>query len=111
MFKKLKRLRIPFLPKKLIEIPLEDLIVEAENEARNYSLILDNNDLSTLLKNKFKIESGAQVPPKEFIAKIIAQIEDNPPQSPEEFAIFVRRTITAIPAPIVTEKKRFLRKR
>ncbi len=110
MFKKLKSLRLPFLPKKLVVIPLEDLIIEAENEARNYPLILDNTDLATLFKDKFLTASGAQVPPKEFIAKIIEHIERNPPQSPEEFAVFVRRAIATIPAPIATKKKRFLRK-
>jgi hypothetical protein len=110
MFKKLKKLRLPFLPEKLIETPLEDLIVEAENEAKNYSLILDNDDLTALFKNKFKTNLGAQVPPKEFIAKIIAHIEGNPPQSPEEFAVFVRRTMATFPPPIDIKKKRFGRK-
>ena len=110
MFKKLKKLRLPFLPKKLVETPLKDLIVEALNEAKNYSLILDNDDLTTLFKNKFKTNLGTQVPPKEFVAKIISHIEKNPPQSPEEFAVFVRQTISAIPAPIATKKKSFWRR-
>lgn len=110
MFKKLKKLRLPFLPKKLIETPLEELVVEAENEAKNYSLILDNDELAALIKNKFKTSSGVQVPPKKFIANIIAHIEENPPQSPEEFAVFVRQTIAAIPTPITTKQKRFWRR-
>ena len=85
-------------------IPLEDLIVEAEDEAKNYSLIQDNDELTELFKNKFKTSAGTQVPPKEFIEK-------NPPQSPEEFAIFVRSTIKAVPAPTASKKKRFWERR
>jgi hypothetical protein len=107
MFQLLRKLKIPFLPKKLIEVPLADLIDEALMESKNYSLIQDNDDLDTLFKNKFKLPNGAQVPPKAFIAKVIAHIEENPPQSKEEFAVFVRNEIAAIPAPIVTKKKRF----
>jgi len=107
MFQRLKRLRLPFLPKKLTVIPLEDLIVAAEDEAKNYSLIQDNDELTELFKNKFKTPAGTQVPPKEFIAKIINHIEKNPPQTPEEFAIFVRSTIKAVPAPTASKKKRF----
>ncbi len=107
MFQRLKKLRLPFLPKKLIQIPLEDLIIEAESEAKNYSLIQDNDDLIELFKNKFKINNGAQVPPKEFMSKVITYIEKNPPQSPEEFAVFVRAALRAIPPPIVSRKKRF----
>lgn len=110
MFKRLKRLRLPFLPKKLTEIPLEELIVAAEEEANNYSLIQDNDDLRELFKNKFKTAAGTQVPPKEFIAKIINHIEKNPPQSREDFAIFVRATITSIPKPTASKKKRFWKK-
>jgi len=110
MFKRLRRLRLPFLPKKLTEIPLEDLIIEAVDEAKNYSLIQDNDDLTELFKNKFKTAAGTQVPPKEFVAKIISHIEKSPPQSPEEFAVFVRSTIKAIPAPTVSKKKRFWEK-
>ncbi len=107
MFKRLKRLRLPFLPKKLIAIPLEDLIVASEEEANNYSLIQDNYDLSELFKNKFKTAAGTQVPPKEFIAKIINHIEKNPPQSREDFAVFVRTSIAAIPPPDTTKKNKF----
>jgi hypothetical protein len=107
MFQRLRRLKLPFLPKKLTVIPLEDLIVEALDEAKNYSLIQDNDDLIDLLKNKFKLSNGTQLPPKEFIAKIINHIEKSPPQSPEEFAVFVRTTLKAIPAPVASKKKRF----
>jgi hypothetical protein len=106
MFQRLKRLRLPFLPKKQTVISLEDLIIEAESEAKNYSLIQDNDDLNELFKNKFKTTAGTQVPPREFIAKIINHIEKNPPQSPEEFAAFVRTLLKAIPAPEI-KKKRF----
>lgn len=107
MFQFLRKLKIPFLPKKLIEVPLADLIDEALMESKNYSLIQDNDDLHELFKNKFKLENGVQVPPKEFIAKMIAHIEKNPPQSKEEFAIFVRASLDTIPAPIITKKKHF----
>ena len=110
MFKKLKKIRLPFLPKKLVEIPLEDRIVAAENEAKNYPLILDNSDLSTLIKHKFMTATGTQVQPQEFIAKMIEHIEKNPPQSPEEFAVYVRKTITDIPPTAIIKKKRFLRR-
>jgi hypothetical protein len=106
MFKRLKKIRLPFLPKKLTEIPLEDLIVEAEKIAKDYALILDNNDLSELFKNKFKTKNGTQLPPKEFIARITAHIENNPPQTPKEFAIYVRSVLDAIPAPIAKKKTR-----
>jgi hypothetical protein len=107
MFQRLKKLKLPFLPKKLKVIPLEDLIIEAEDEAKNYSLIQDNDDLAELFKNKFKVSNGTQVPPKEFIARIVIHIEKSPPQSPEEFAVFVRATLRAIPAPVASKKKRF----
>ncbi len=105
MFKRLKKMKLPFLPKKLTEVPLEDLIVEAEKTAKEYALILDNNDLSELFKNKFKLKNGTQLPPKIFIAKIISHIENNPPQTPREFALFVRKTLAAIPAPLETKKR------
>ena len=110
MFQRLKRLRLPFLPKKPIEIPLEELIVAAENEAANYPLIQDNDEMADLIKNKFKTANGIQVPPKEFIDKIINHIEKNPPQSIEEFAVFVRATIASIPQPVATKKNLFWKK-
>lgn len=110
MFQRLKRVRLPFLPKKLVEIPLEDLIVAAEDEAKNYPLIQDNDELTALFKNKFKTATGTQVPPREFIAKIINHIEKNPPQSIEEFGVFVRTTIASIPPPDTTKKKLFRKK-
>ncbi len=106
MLQKLKKLPIPFLKKKVNEISLDELIVTALEEAQNYPLIQDNTDLSTLFKNKFVTESGVQVPPKEFVAKIISHIENNPPQTTEQFAVFVRKTITTIPAPMLDKKRR-----
>jgi hypothetical protein len=105
MFKKLKKIKLPFLSKKLTEVSLEDLIVEAEREAKDYSLIQDNSDLSELFKNKFKIKNGAQLPPKLFIAKIISYIENNPPQTPKEFAVYVRSLLDSIPPPEIVKKK------
>jgi hypothetical protein len=107
MLQKLKRLRLPFLPKKPIVIPLEDLIVAAEEEAKDYSLIQDNDELIELFKNKFKTPSGIQVPPKEFVTKIISHIEKNPPQSPEEFTVFVRAALAAVPKTTPAKQKRF----
>ena len=107
MFAKLRKLNLPFLPKKLIETPLADLIDAALMESKNYSLIQDNDDLHELFKNKFKAPNGAQIPPKVFIDKIIHHIESNPPQTKEEFAVFVRSAIAAIPAPAAAKKKRF----
>ncbi len=51
--------------------------------------------------------TGTQLPPKEFMAKIIAYIEKNPPQTAEEFAAYIRTILAAIPAPAATQKKRF----
>ena len=110
MFQRLKRLRLPFFPKKLVEIPLEDLIVAAEDEAKNYPLIEDSDELTALFKNKFKTVAGTQVPPREFIAKIINYIEKNPPQSIEEFTVYIRATIASIPPPDATKNKLFSKK-
>jgi hypothetical protein len=107
MFKKLKKIRLPFLSKKLTEVSLEDLIVEAEREAKDYSLIQDNSDLSELFKNKFKLKNGAQLPPKIFVAKIISHIENTPPQTPREFAHYVRSVLDAVPPPPVKKTKSF----
>ncbi len=107
MFQTLKRLKLRLLPKKVAKVPLEELIVAAEDEAKNYSLIQDNDELNELFKNKFKTAAGTQVPPKEFIAKIINHIEKNPPQSIEEFAVFVRTTIASIPSPETSKNHRF----
>jgi hypothetical protein len=107
MFQRLKRLRLPFLPKKLVEIPLEELIVSAIEEAKNYPLIQDSDELSELFKNKFKTATGIQIPPREIMAKIINHIEKNPPLSTKEFAAFVRATIAAVPPPNTSKKHRF----
>ncbi len=105
MFQKLKKLPIPFLRKKVTEISLDELIVAALEEAKNYPLIQDNDELAVLFKNKFVTEHGVQVPPKEFVAKIIAQIENNPPQTTDQFAVFVRQAIASIRPPAVDSKK------
>ncbi len=107
MFQTLKRLKLRLLPKKVAKVPLEELIVAAQDEAMNYPLIQDNDELNELFKNKFKTPAGTQVPPKEFIAKIINHIEKNPPQTIEEFAVFVRATIASIPPPDTSKKYRF----
>jgi hypothetical protein len=93
------------MPKKLVEVPLADRIDAALMEAKNYSLIQDNDELNALFKNKFKLDNGAELPPQEFIAKMIDHIENNPPQTAEAFALFVRSTIAAVPAPVATKKK------
>lgn len=107
MFKKLRKLRLPFMPKKLAEISLDELIVSALEEAKNYPLIQDNDELIMLFKNKFVTDKGTQLPPKEFVTKIINHIEKNPPQTTEQFAQFVHETLASVPAPIVSEKKRW----
>jgi hypothetical protein len=106
MFQKLKKLPIPFLRKKATEVSLDELIVIALEEAKNYPLIQDNDELVDLFKNKFMTERGIQIPPKEFVAKIIAQIENNPPQTTDEFAVFVRQAITNARPKVVDTKKR-----
>jgi len=99
------------MPKKLVAVPIEDLVDAALMESKNYPLIQDNDDIAALFKNKFKTTAGIQVPPKEFIDKIIDHIENNPPQSTEEFAVFVRTTIAAVRAPIAAKKKHFWSRR
>jgi hypothetical protein len=106
MFKKLRKLPIPFLRKKTTEISLDELIVAALEEAKNYPLMQDNDELVVLFKNKFITEHGVQVPPKEFVTKIIAHIENNPPQTTEQFAVFVRQAIADIRPPTIDPKKR-----
>ncbi len=105
MFQKLKNLRLPFLPKKTAGLSFDEIMVAALEEAKNYPLIIDNAELNKLFQNKFVAENGAQVPPKEFVAKVIAYIESNPPQTAEQFAVFARRTLASIPPPVVTKKK------
>ncbi len=106
MLQKLKKLPIPFLKKKVNEISLDELIVAALEEAKNYPLIQDNDELVVLFKNKFVTENGVQVPPKEFIAKIVTHIENNPPQTTDEFAVYVRQLLANIHPPVVESKKR-----
>jgi hypothetical protein len=110
MFKRLRTLKIPFLPKKITAIPIEDIIAGVEEEVKNYTLIQDNQDLRELFKNKFIAKNGTQVPPREFIETIIAHIENTPPQSREAFAVFVHKMLETIPEP-VTKKKRWFRKK
>lgn len=105
MFNRFKKLRLPFLPKKATAVSLDELITAALEEAKNYPLIQDNDDLDVLFKNKFVTKSGVQIPPREFITKIISYIESNPPQTTEQFAVFIRRTLAAIPEPIDTKKR------
>jgi hypothetical protein len=104
MFQKLKKLRLPFLPKKLIEVPMADQIDAALMESRNYSLLIDNDDLDKLFKNKFKTDSGIQIPPGPFIEKMITHIENNPPQTTEAFALYVKTEIAAIRPEAIKKK-------
>jgi hypothetical protein len=106
MLKIIRKIPIPFLRKKTTVISLDELIVAATEEAKNYPLIQDNDELTYLFKNKFVTEQGVQLPPKEFIAKIISHIENNPPQTTEEFTVFVRQAIAAIKPPVIKSKKR-----
>ncbi|MEY2665377.1 MAG: hypothetical protein RLZZ480_482 [Candidatus Parcubacteria bacterium] len=94
------------MPKKLLEIPLDELIVAALEEARNYPLILDNDQLDVLFKNKFVTDKGVQLPPKELVAKIVKHIEDNPPQTTDQFAKFVRETLVEMSTQAVSAKKK-----
>ncbi len=105
MFQKLKKLRLPFLSKKVVGLSFDEIMVAALEEAKSYPLILDNAELDKLFQNKFVTEKGTQVPPKEFVAKIIAHIENNPPQTAEQFAMFVHKVLADIPAPVVAKRK------
>lgn len=86
---------------------MDERIVAALEEAKNYPLILDNDELIELFKNKFVTKNGAQVPPKEFVTKIVAHIENSPPQTPVQFAAFVHSILATIPAPVAGKKKRW----
>lgn len=110
MLKRLKKFRLPFLPKKIAAIPIEDIIIEVEEEVKNYTLIQDNQDLRELFKNKFVAKNGTQILPREFMGKIVAHIEKNPPQSREAFAVFVRSMIEAVPKPIAKKSRWFGKK-
>jgi hypothetical protein len=94
------------MPKKLVEVSMDELIVAALEEARNYPLMLDNDQLAVLFKNKFVTDEGVQIPPKELVAKLVEYIEDNPPQTTDQFAKFVGETLSAMSAQVVSEKKK-----
>jgi len=93
------------MKKKATGLSFDELLVAALEEAKNYPLILDNDTLTTLFKNKFVTKTGVQLPPKEFITKVTSYIERNPPQSPQQFDIFVQKTISSMPAQITTKKQ------
>lgn len=94
------------MPKKLVEVPLDELIVAALEETKNYPLILDNDQLDILLKNKFVTDKGVQLPPKELVSKIVDHIEDNPPQTTDQFAKFVGETLVEMSAQVVAAKEK-----
>ncbi len=106
MFQKLKRLRLPFLPKKPTEIPLDELIVAALEEAKDYPLIQDSDELDALFKSKFVTDKGLQIPPRKLINSIISHIEKSPPQTTEQFSLFVRETLATMSTQVMTEKKK-----
>ena len=106
MFQKLKRLRLPFLPKKPTEIPLDELIVAALEEAQDYPLIQDSDELDALFKSKFITDKGIQLPPRKLMNTIISHIEKNPPQTTEQFSLFVRETLATMSTQVMTEKKK-----
>ncbi len=99
MFTFLRKIRLPFMPKKIVEISLDEQIVSALENAKNYPLIQDNDDLHVLFENKFVTKGGIQLPPKEFVAKIINHIESNPPQTAEEFAVSIQKILHSIEKP------------
>ncbi len=106
MFQKLKRLRLPFLPKKPTETPLDELIVAALEEAKDYPLIQDSDELDALFKSKFVTDKGIQLPPRKLMTTIISHIEKNPPQTTEQFSLFVRETLATMSTQVVAEKKK-----
>ena len=106
MFQKLKRLRLPFLPKKPTETPLDELIVAALEEAKDYPLIQDSDELDALFKSKFVTDKGLQIPPRKLINSIISHIEKSPPQTTEQFSLFVRETLATMSTQVMTEKKK-----
>ena len=106
MFQKIRKLRLPFLPKKPAEVSLDELIIAALEEAKDYPLIQDSDELSALFKSKFVTDKGIPLPPKKLVATIIAHIENNPPQTTEQFSLFVRETFAAMSAQVVAGKKK-----
>lgn len=106
MFQRLKRLRLPFLPKKPTEVSLDELIVAALEEAKDYPLIQDSDELDALFKSKFVTDKGLQIPPKKLVSAIISHIEKNPPQTTEQFSLFVRETLATMSTQVVAEKKK-----
>ena len=106
MFQKIRKLRLPFLPKKPAEVSLDELIIAALEETQDYPLIQDSDELSALFKNKFVTDKGIQLPPKKLVNTIIAHIENNPPQTTEQFSLFVRATLATMSAQLVAGKNR-----
>ncbi len=106
MFKFLKKIRIPFLPKKVSLIPTEEEIVSAKERASQYPLISTSIKIQKLMENKFVAENGRQLKPAEFLSKIISYIEKSPEQSRFEFEVFVDDLFSKIPPP-PPKKKRF----
>ena len=106
MFKFIKKLRIPFIPKKVSTVPTEEDIVAAQAEAKQYPLICTSEKLQALIDNKFVTDAGVQLKPAEFLRKITSYIEKSQPQSIMEFEKFVNEIFTTLPLP-EPKKKRF----
>jgi len=106
MFKFIKKIRIPFIPKKISTVPTEEDIVAAQTEAKLYPLICTSEKLQGLIDNKFVTDAGVQLKPAEFLRKVTSYIEKSQPQTIMEFERFVDELFTTLPLPI-PKKKRF----